>query len=199
MSSARSRRSADRSDTARALDDAVTALREAVRASSSTAPVVLIDGRSGAGKSTIAAGLVAVWPGAEPVQLIALDSIYPGWDGLDAGVRTVTEQVLLPHANGRTGRWHRFDWDRHAYAEAYAVDPDLPLIVEGSGLLTERTAALGTIRVWVDAPDRARKTRALTRDGALFRAHWEQWATQEVRHLDRDRPERLASTRLRVP
>ena len=48
-------------------------------------PVVVIDGRSGAGKSTLARLLVDTWPLPGLVQLVALDSIYPGWDGLSSG------------------------------------------------------------------------------------------------------------------
>ncbi|MEO8095730.1 MAG: hypothetical protein ABI632_12485, partial [Pseudolysinimonas sp.] len=41
-------------------------------------PVVLIDGRSGAGKTTLARELAPL-VGA---QLVSLDDVYPGWDGL---------------------------------------------------------------------------------------------------------------------
>ena len=46
-------------------------------------------------------------------------------------------------------------------AEAHAVDPSLPLIVEGSGLLTPVTARLGDVRVWLESPPASRKQRAL--------------------------------------
>ena len=48
-------------------------------------PIVLIDGRSGAGKSTLAAALAA----RLGTPLLALDSLYPGWDGLAAGAVAV--------------------------------------------------------------------------------------------------------------
>ena len=49
-------------------------------------PVVLIDGPSGAGKSTLADALVAHWPRPNTPQLVRMDDIYPGWDGLDAAI-----------------------------------------------------------------------------------------------------------------
>jgi len=162
-------------------------------------PVVLIDGRSGAGKSRLAASLVAAWPAPGPVQLVGLDSIYPGWDGLEAGVEIARQDILVPHARGLMGVWRRHDWDLGAPAEAHAVDPSLPLIVEGSGSLTPQTRRLSDISVWVDAPDDARKRRALDRDGDTYRPHWERWAAQESVHLSVDDPERLATISVSMP
>ena len=86
------------------------------------------------------------------MQLVALDSLYPGWDGLDAGVELAREQILVPHARGLVGVWQRWDWDAGATAEAHAVDPSLPLIVEGSGILNPVTARLSDLRVWLESP-----------------------------------------------
>ena len=162
-------------------------------------PVVLIDGRSGAGKSSLARALVAAWPLAGRVQSVALDSLYPGWDGLDEGVRLTREQILIPHARGLIGVWQRWDWQTDAPAEAHAVDPALPLIVEGAGILTPATANLGDVRVWVESPAASRRHRALTRDGDAYRPHWDRWATQEQQHIERDAPTRLATHVFAVP
>lgn len=162
-------------------------------------PVVLIDGRSGAGKSSLAQALVASWPLRGRVQLVALDSLYPGWDGLDAGVELARDLILTPHARGMVGVWQRWDWSVGEPAEAHAVDPSLPLIVEGAGLLTPSTAKLGDVRVWLDSPTASRRRRALDRDGEAYRPHWERWARQEQRHLTRDDPLRLATHVISVP
>ena len=197
MSSAPSRNSADAvgSSLARAVGQ-ITAAVAQVAASN---PVILIDGRSGAGKSSLARGLVAQWPLRGRVQLVALDSIYPGWDGLDAGVELAREHILTPHARGVIGVWQRWDWTREQPAEAHAVDPSLPLIVEGSGILTPTTARLGDVRVWLESPPASRKRRALDRDGDAYRPHWERWAKQEQRHVERDDPHRLATHVFDVP
>ena len=86
-----------------------------------------------------------------------------------------------------------------AHAEAHAVDPSLPLIVEGSGLLTPATAKLGDIRVWLESPSASRKRRALTRDGETYRPHWDRWAEQEERHIARDDPRSHATHLFAVP
>ena len=186
MSSAPSRSSVD--PVAAALRAAAGNVVLAVRELGATNPVVLIDGRSGAGKSTLARELVAQWPIRGRVQLVALDNLYPGWDGLAEGVEASRSLILHPHARGLIGVWQRWDWDAAAHAEAHAVDPSLPLIVEGSGLLTATTAKLGDIRVWLESPSASRKRRALSRDGETYRPHWDRWAEQEERHLRRDEP-----------
>ena len=197
MSSAPSSASAD--PVSVALEIATTDVLEAIVDVAAANPVVLIDGRSGSGKSSLARNLVARWPLRGRVQLVALDSLYPGWDGLAEGVETARELILRPHARGLIGVWERWDWDASTPAEAHAVDPSLPLIVEGSGLLTAATARLGDVRVWLESPLQSRMRRALDRDGETYRPHWNRWAEQEERHLARDEPVRRASLVFAIP
>ncbi|MCJ1706647.1 hypothetical protein [Microbacterium sp. VKM Ac-2923] len=197
MSSAPSRSSADPLDDA--LTAAVSVVAERVVAVGAPNPVVVFDGRSGAGKSSLARRLVAAWPGRGRVQLVALDDVYPGWDGLADGSAYACESILRPHARGVIGVWERWDWDADERAEAHAVDPSLPLVVEGSGLLTPEVARLADVSVWVDAPTLSRKTRALDRDGDTYRPHWDRWARQEDGHIAGHDPVSLASVVVRLP
>lgn len=149
-------------------------------------PVVLVDGRSGAGKSVLAALLVAAWP--EPVELIRLDDLYPGWGGLRAGSEHLRQAVLEPRSAGAPQRWQRWDWVLGAPGAWSDVDPDRPLIVEGCGALSAGNRALADVGVWVDAADRVRKDRALARDGDAYLPYWDMWAAQEESFLHVEDP-----------
>lgn len=181
------------------LDAAAAEIIERVLATSTSNPAVLIDGRSGAGKTSLAARVARAWPLAGRVQVVALDSLYPGWDGLDAGAERARELILVPHGRGMIGTWRRWDWDLGADAESHAVDPALALLVEGCGVLTPASARLADVTVWVDGPVESRKRRALERDGDAFRSHWKMWAAQEDAHIRRDGPRSLASLVVDVP
>lgn len=172
---------------------------DAILAVEASNPVVVIDGRAGAGKTTLSRLVAANWPLAGRPQLIALDSLYPGWDGLDAGAERALHDVLRPHARGLLSTWRRWDWELETEAEAYAVTPALGVILEGCGALTPASARLADVSVWVDAPLASRKHRALERDGDGFRPHWDRWAEQEDRHISRDAPQELATLTISLP
>lgn len=185
------------------LDAALTAATERIRAAvltlAASNPVVIIDGRSGAGKSSLAERLTRAWPLRTPVQLLALDSVYPGWDGLARGAEEAREHVLVPHGRGLIGIWRRWDWENGEPAEAHAVEPALGLIVEGCGALTRASARLADVTVWVDGPPDSRRLRALARDGDGFRPYWDMWAAQEEAHIVGERPHELADIVVRTP
>ena len=160
-----------------------------VRDASGRRPVVMIDGGSGSGKTTLAHTLAdAVAPRLGPVQVVSLDSVYPGWHGLDAASRAVHETILRAEDPGYQG----WDWNREAPSEWHQIDGRLPLIVEGCGALTPASAALASTRLWLQMDAVRRKTRALDRDGDDFRPWWDAWAAQEHRHWRRDKPRSLA-------
>lgn len=184
---------------AAALERAAALIEQDVRAVAAANPVVLIDGGSGAGKSSLAALLVRRWPVIGHVQLIALDSLYPGWDGLDDGAERALDGILRPHGRGFLGTWRRWDWDSQTEAESHAVDPALGVIVEGSGILRPSTAGLADVRIWVESAEESRKARALARDGDTYRPHWDRWAAQERLHVERDDPRALATRIVEVP
>ena len=147
--------------------------------------VLLIDGRSGSGKTELAKAIVAGVPGA---QLIRLDELYPGWGGLEAGSRYLHERILASEAP----RWQRWDWATSTRAEWHAVDPDRPLVVEGCGALSHDNRALASFGIWVALDAATRKRRALARDGDSYAPHWDEWAAQEDEFLTRENPAALA-------
>lgn len=152
----------------------------------SDAPVMLVDGRSGSGKTSFADALVA----ATGASVLRIDDLYPGWDGLAAGA-DATVRLLLARRAGAPPVARRWDW-RAGTPGAPVVVPPGPLVVEGCGALSRASAPLARLRIWLELPDDERRRRALARDGATFAPHWERWARQERRLIARDDPRRLA-------
>lgn len=145
-------------------------------------PIVLIDGGSGSGKTELATRLAPMLD----AELVRLDDLYPGWDGLEAASRMVHTDVI------GGARWRRWDWTTDAPAEWHDLDPARPLVVEGCGALSRRSRALATYGIWVELDEPTRKARALARDGAAYAPHWDRWAAQEREFFRRERPDLLA-------
>lgn len=166
------------------------------------ARIVLIDGRSGSGKTTFAVQLAR----STGAALLHLEDLYPGWDGLLAG-----SGAVAPALN--TGSYQRYDWGSGAFTEWIALDPSRPLVIEGCGALSRENLAAahrfarlrgvgpeaGTVpdalirSIWMECPAELRRARALARDGEMFRPHWERWAAQEAAHFAQHAPVALAA------
>ncbi|MFC8303997.1 chorismate-binding protein [Specibacter sp. NPDC057265] len=145
--------------------------------------LIAIDGRSGAGKTTLAVELAALLRTHRPVSLFHLEDVYPGWDGLAGGVERYIETVLAPLSQGRPATWTQWDWagQHDGAARTTAVAP--VVVLEGVGSSHGRAAEFLDAVIWVDAPSQARRQRALERDGEMYAPFWELWAGQEEQLL----------------
>lgn len=157
-------------------------MEEFLSAPEGTRMIVLIDGPSGAGKTTYAGqlGQETGW------RVVHLDDFYPGWGGLAEGARMVVEDVLDPVNPG----FRRWDWINDRPGEWVELDPAASMIIEGVGAITRASVAaaarLGevrTIHITADSEDRFR--RAIARDPG-YRAWWDMWSRQEAAHFSGD-------------
>lgn len=152
--------------------------------------VVAIDGRSGAGKTDLAAALQAELRHREiSVAIVHTDQLCPGWDGLDQVPERVVTDVLAPLSVGRDARFRRWDWlaDAPAASRTEVADTAV-LIVEGVGSGAAAATAFVDLLIWVTAPTHQRHRRAMQRDGDTFRPQWDRWAAQEDVLLRQDQP-----------
>jgi uridine kinase len=158
--------------------------------------VLAVEGRSGSGKTTLAAGLAGLVPAAGTV---AMDELYPGWDGLAASVSLLVEHVLRPLAEGRDAAVPRWDWaeDRPGVPRPLARPAGGLLLVEGIGCGARACAPFLAGSVWLDAPTGLRRRRVLARDGdGDAAAYWDRWAAQEADFLRAERPDERADLAL---
>ncbi|WP_344203090.1 ATP-binding protein [Pseudolysinimonas kribbensis] len=163
------------------MPELVTSFEDLVaRAAAVPRPVVLVDGGSGAGKTSLGERLAP----ALGAQLVSLDDIYPGWDGLEAGSAAVVADVLRSEDPG----WRGWDWTTQQPGIWHPVDPARPLVVEGCGALSRAARRLATLGVWVELDAASRRRRALARDGDAYAPHWDRWARQEAAFAAREHP-----------
>ena len=145
--------------------------------------LLCIDGPAGSGKTTLAADVARLAPGA---RVVHMDDLYDGWRGLPRVVDQL-DALLLPLARGLAGSYRRYDWHAARFAETVPVEPVELLILEGVGSGSLRHASLITTLVWVSAPSSVRVRRGFERDGAAVESQWRQWMVDEAEHFARER------------
>ena len=154
--------------------------------------MVAVDGPSGSGKTTFAAELAqALERAGSRAEVVHLDDLYPGWDGLDAVVPLLVRHLLAPLAAGRPVTLPTWDWAGDTPGPSRTVPglgPPAPtvVVVEGAGSGARACRPYLTALAWLDAPESVRRERALARDGAAYAPHWERWARQERAHFARE-------------
>lgn len=162
------------------------------------ARLVCVDGPAGSGKTTLAAAVRRAVPPDVSCRVVHLDDLYPGWDGLRAGVEHVAEHVVAPAARGEAGRYQRYDWHAEApgpWVEVPVVDV---LVLEGVGSAALVYADLVTLLVWVDADDDDRLARGVARDGVASRERFAQWMADEAPYLAEQRTRERADLVVRT-
>ena len=139
--------------------------------------IIGIDGRSGSGKTRLSDMLNFSFTAEHfAVRVLHLDSIYPGWDGLEEGTKT-WRKISRNLRSGKPASYREWDWHADAPGTEHTIDPaqETVIICEGVGAI----AGACNVRIVVKAPDELRYRRAIDRDGEMYRPHWERWAAQE--------------------
>ena len=148
--------------------------------------VLLVDGRSGAGKTTIAGTLAREFN----ASLIHVEHFYPGWNGLEAGAAWLVTGVLEPWSRGETVRLREWDWHADEFREGDTLAPGGNLIIEGCGAISRASAPFASLSVWLEADERLRRNRATTRDGD--ESWWDGWSEEEREFYAKERSPELA-------
>ena len=159
---------------------------------SSSPHIILIDGKSGVGKTTLSLTLAE----ALGATVVHLDDVYPGWGGLADGRNAVIDGVIRKIAEGRAGRFRRWDWEHSVPGIDVIVAPDDILVVEGCGISTPESRELADTVIWVDCDETARLERLTDRDGEAFDEHRDLWDAQVELHIAENDPIDTATVRV---
>lgn len=144
---------------------------------------VLIDGQSGAGKTTL----------GERIQkqtgalLLHVDNWLLGWESLDEAIGITADllSATKPH-------YLSFDWETMRQGPVIYLDPKRDWIIEGCGALTPKSAKHADLAIWVETDPAVAKERGLKRDGDSYVAWWDVWNRQERVHWEKNNPRTLA-------
>ncbi len=161
-------------------------------AQSDAAPTILIDGPSGSGKTTLATAIHEHWLESAPLQVVHMDDIYPGWNGLAQGVLTAG-RMLRERSSGMDTTWQQYDWNTQSLTSWNTIYADVPLLLEGCGSLPQGAQHAAHVRIWLDADATVRHERALSRVGENFAEHWNGWDAQFAEYVRIHNPQAKAT------
>ena len=179
--------------------------------SGTPSPIILVDGRTGSGKTTFAAALQnrLFQKGESAPRVIHMDDLYEGWDGLQAGVDYLIRQILNPLSRREGASWQEYDWAAVDEAKPDKVGArtgawrefrgGTPLIIEGVGSLSRVAAEQADVTIWLEADQAVRQARIAARgaegdgDGSWFAM----WTAQEADFYAREKSDEIADLTIR--
>ena len=152
--------------------------------------LVLVDGRSGGGKSTFAAHAAALL-GASVVTTDDVAWNHSMFDWSEA----LLSGVLRPWRRGEAVHFRPPGWDSHDREGSLTVGSGVTLVVEGVGSGRAALAPLADLVVWVQSDRSLARTRGIARDASYgtrtpdeAESFWDEWMREEEPFLAADRP-----------
>lgn len=159
-----------------------------------------IDGRAGAGKSTLARELASALPDAGVIEFDWFH--FPKEQVSSSGsydFERFRAEVVKPFKRGLEVSFRRYNWGYLAgikdglEAEAYRMPQTKVLIVEGCQVLTSEIADCFDLRVWVDTEADEALKRGMRRDIDEYgidplkvETLWSNWTAREERLLSQE-------------
>lgn len=149
--------------------------------------LIAIDGRGGAGKSTLAERLRTLVPASAVVHTddVAWHHAYFDWADL------LVENVLRPLRRGEAVEFRPPAWVERGRPGAIRVPDGMDVVwVEGTGTIREELAPWLDASIWVQGDLDEQERRLVARDGdsAAQREHVAAWLAEELPFLLRERP-----------
>jgi hypothetical protein len=167
--------------------DAVRQLREAAPDVTGRPRIIAIDGRGGAGKTTLAERLRKVVPNSAIVHTddVAWNHAYFDWGGV------LAENILRPLHRGETVNFRPDAWIAHNRPGSITIPARTDFIwIEGTGIIREELTPWLDASVWIQGDLDEQERRLVARDGDSpeQQEHVANWLLEELPFLLREQP-----------
>jgi uridine kinase len=150
--------------------------------------LIAIDGRAGAGKTTLAARFFEELSVDKSVQVIHMDDLYNGWNNaLDERLTKTLELIVNAHHNKVAFEIEIFNWNSMSFDSKEEINPVDILILEGVGAGQKVVRDAGATLYWLDIDAEVGIQRVLNRDGNQIASQMKQWQISQETHFMRDK------------
>ena len=150
--------------------------------------LIAIDGRAGAGKTTLAAALSTELSQKHSVALIHMDDLYEGWNNaLGIHLSQTLETIVKAHQLNKTIEIKIFNWESMTFDSTQRIEPVEILILEGVGAGQKVVREAGAIVHWLDIDPEIGIARVLKRDGNQIAKQMKQWQIDQELHFMSDK------------
>ena len=150
--------------------------------------LIAIDGRAGAGKTTLAARFFEELSVDKTVGVIHMDDLYSGWEkALGEGLTQTLESIVNAHNNKVGLEIDIFNWQSMSFDSKAMINPVDILILEGVGAGQKVVRDAGATLYWLDIDAEVGIQRVLNRDGNQIASQMKQWQIAQEIHFLRDK------------
>ena len=150
--------------------------------------LIAIDGRAGAGKTTLAASFYEELSVDKTVAVIQMDDLYDGWENaLSERLTQTLESIVKSHQNKVAIEIDIFNWQSMSFDSKRVLNPVDILILEGVGAGQKAVRDAGATLYWLDIDAEVGIQRVLNRDGNQIASQMKQWQIAQEIHFLRDK------------
>ena len=150
--------------------------------------LIAIDGRAGAGKTTLAASFYEELSADKTVAVIHMDDLYDGWENaLSERLTQTLESIVKSHQSKVVFEIDIFNWQSMSFDSKQVIHPVDILILEGVGAGQKVVRDAGATLYWLDIDAEVGIQRVLNRDGNQIASQMKRWQIAQEIHFLRDK------------